>query len=87
MRTAIAWPGAARPIASSWWSEHAFNRMPRRTCSARRVDGIWELSWICPGAKPARSARSTSQSLEASMWRPRSRNSSRMRRLGFAFIA
>src|SRR5205807_8757279 len=34
-------------------------------------EGIWDVRRICSGANPARSARSTSQSLEASTWSPR----------------
>ena len=86
-RTAMARPGAAWPKASSSCREQAFRTMPRAANSGSRRHGICDVSWIRSAANPARSARSTSQSLEASMWRPRSRNRARMPRLGFAFIA
>ena len=44
MRTAMEWPGAARPMASSWCSEQAFSSTPSRMCSASRVEGIWAPS-------------------------------------------
>jgi hypothetical protein len=87
IRTDTSLPGATRPKLSSWWMEHALNRTPRRTCSASRRDGIWEVSWISAGANPAWIARSTSKSLDASMWRPSAWNTRRMPRDGFAFIA
>ena len=60
IRTETSRPGAARPNISSWRSEQALNSTPRARNSARRSEGICEVSWICSGAKPARSARSTS---------------------------
>jgi hypothetical protein len=80
-------PGATRPNSSSWWSEQALKRIPRRRCSASRREGIWEVSWTRSGVNPARSARSTSKSLDASTCSPRSRKSARMPWLGLAFIA
>ncbi len=87
IRTDTSCPGAARPNSSSWWSEQALKRTPRPRCSASRRVGIWEVSWMAAGGKPARSARSTSWSLDASIERPRSRKSSSTPRLGLAFIA
>ena len=87
IRTESSRPGASRPNSSSWCSEQALKSTPRSTCRASARDGICEVSWMRSGAKPARSARSTSKSLEASTCRPRSRKSARMPRLGLAFIA
>src|SRR6185369_4030790 len=50
----------------------------------RRRDRIWEVSWISAGWKPAWIARSTSKSLDASTWRPSSRNTRSIPRDGFA---
>src|SRR5207245_7249994 len=50
MRTATARPGVARPNASSWCKEQAFRKTPRRTCSAIRCEGIWDVRRICSGA-------------------------------------
>ena len=87
MRTETSRPGARRPSISSWWSEQALTSTPASRNSASRADGICEVSWIWPGAKPARRARSTSWSLEASMCRPSSRKSLRIPWFGLAFIA
>jgi len=87
IRTAMARPNATCPIASSWCNEQAFSETPRAMWSASRWEGICEVSRICSGANPAASARSISQSLEASMFNPRARNAPRMPRLGLAFIA
>ena len=87
IRTETSRPRAIWPKASSWCSEQALKSTPLPRNSGSRRDGIWEVSWISDGAKPARSARSTSKSLEASTCSPSARNSFRMPRLGLAFIA
>ena len=53
--------GCWRAVAGPWsaW-------LGGRGVSASRREGIWDVSWIEPAGKPARSARSTSWSLEAS---------------------
>ena len=88
IRTETSRPGATLAerlelVQRAGVEEHARARGARP--AAR--EGICEVSWIAAGAKPARSARSTSKSLEASTCRPSSRNSVRMPRLGLAFIA
>ena len=66
---------------------HDLKITPRATCSPSRREGICEVSWIAPGENPARRARSTSLSLDASMESPSSRKTFNTPRLGLAFIA
>ena len=80
-------PRAIFPNSSSWRREQALYKTPALTIPFKSAGSCCDESEMRAGAMPARIARSTSYSPEASICKPRESNSFRMAAFDEAFIA